>query len=77
MSDFLKGQTLNGLVLKSPSYDQVVHVIDHLNTDGSHSAMVQTLAGGTWHDTLLLAGINVNDVGADHHTLHLADLGII
>ena len=77
MSDFQKGQTLNGLTLKSPTYNEVVHIIDHVDANGDHGAMVQTLAGGTWHDTVLLTGINVNDVGTDHHTMRLADLGII
>lgn len=76
MSDFLKGQTLNGATLKAPTYDQVVHLLDYVDAGGAHSAMIQTLAGGSWHNTALLSGINVNDVGADHHTLRLADLGI-
>ncbi len=72
MSDFLKGQGI-----KSATYDQVVKIVDHVEADGSHDAMIQTLGGGTWHDTVILNGINIYDVGTDHHTLKLADLGII
>jgi Ca2+-binding RTX toxin-like protein len=77
MSDFKKGQGI-----KNATWDQVVHVNDVLNPDGSHSAMIQTLSpvvGGSsvWLDTALLQGININDVGADHHVLKLADLGMI
>jgi serralysin len=80
MSDFLKGQGIKGV-----KWDQVVHVNDVLNPDGSHSAMISTLTpltqnstvGSTWHDTVLLQGVNINDVGADHHVLKLADLGMI
>ncbi len=71
MSDFLKGQGI-----KNATYDQVVRVSDMLYPDGSHSAMIQTLGAGTWHDTAILKGINIADVGADHHALKLADLGI-
>jgi hypothetical protein len=67
---------LNGVALKNPTYDQVVRVADMLYPDGTHAAMLQTLGGGTWHDTAILAGINVADVGADHHALKLSDLGI-
>ncbi len=72
MSDFLKGQGI-----KNAQWDQVVHVNDVLNPDGSHSTMVQTLGGGIWHDTALLQGVNIHDIGADHHELKLADLGMI
>jgi RTX calcium-binding nonapeptide repeat (4 copies)/Peptidase M10 serralysin C terminal len=71
MSDFLKGQ-----LFKSPAYDQVVRLADMMNIDGSHSTMVQTLTAGFWHDTVVLAGVNMGDVGADHHALTLFDLGI-
>jgi large repetitive protein len=71
MSDFLKGQGF-----KSPAYDQVVRLADLMNADGSHATMVQTLAGGAWHDTVVLAGVNMGSVGADHHALTLFDLGI-
>ncbi len=72
MSDFLKGQGIKGA-----KWDQVVHVNDVLNADGSHSAMIQTLGGGTWHDTAILRGVNIHDIGADHHELKLSDLGMI
>ena len=77
MSDFLKGQYVNGVYLKNPSYAQVVKIVDHVEANGSHDAMIQTLVGGSWHDTVILAGIDINNVGADHHTLKLADVGLI
>ena len=72
LSDFLKGQGF-----KSPTYDQVAHIVDSVDANGMHSAMIQTLAGGAWHDTVLLKGVNINDVGADHHMLRLSDLGVM
>ena len=73
MSDFLKGQGI-----KNATYDQVVHLSDVVGANGGHSTMVSTLTYGTaWHDTVLLAGVNMADVGADHHVLKLADLGMI
>ena len=72
MSDFLKGQGF-----KAPTYDQVVRIVDNIDANGGHNALIQTLAAGTWHDTVVLSGVNVNDVGADHHVMKLADLGLI
>lgn len=72
MSDFLKGQGF-----KAPTYDQVVRIADVVDSNGAHNAMIQTLGGGVWHDTVILSGINIFDVGVDHHTLKLADLGVI
>lgn len=73
MSDFLKGQGI-----KSPSYDQVVHIVDQVDAQGHHSALIQTLIYGNnhWVDTAVLTGINVTDAGADHHPLRLSDLGM-
>ena len=73
MSDFLKGQGI-----KNPTYDQVVHLVDQVDANGVHSTLVQTLTYGTaWHDAVILAGVNMSDVGTDHHVLKLADLGMI
>jgi len=72
MSDFLKGQGF-----KNPTYDQVVHLADQVDANGMHSTIVQTLTYGTaWHNAVVLTGVNMNDIGADHHALKLSELGI-
>lgn len=63
MSDFLKGHT---------DYSQVVRIAD--GADGAH---VQGLVNHQWVDVVTLAGVDAHDVGADHHQMTLADLGIL
>ena len=50
--------------------------LDVANADGTHSTTIQALENNKWVSLLTLAGTNVNDVGADHHHLMFADLGI-
>ena len=47
---------------------------DLTNADGSHSTMVEALVHKQWVNVVDLVGVNVNDVGADHHQMTVADL---
>jgi large repetitive protein len=66
-SDFLKGHT---------SYEQSVRFVDASNADGA-ATMVQGLVKGIWTNVVTLSGINMGDVGADHHALTYSDLGLL
>lgn len=67
LSDFLKGHT---------TYAEVVKVVD-ASSAGGPAVMVEGLVGHTWTDIAILQGIDINNVGADHRALALADLGLI
>lgn len=69
LSDFLKGQTLS-----NPSYSDVVRLSDSVDASGNHSAIVQALVGTTWHDMARLSGIDIANVGPDHHALTLSEI---
>lgn len=64
LSDFLKGHS---------SYDQVVRV----GEDHQGNAVVQGLVNKVWTDVATLQGVNIHDVGADHHQLTIHDLGLL
>ncbi len=66
LSDFLKGHT---------SYSDVVKLVDASESDGS-AVMVQGLIDKIWTNVAVLEGVNIADVGADHHAMILADLGL-
>jgi large repetitive protein len=72
LADYLKGQGI-----KNATYDQVVHVQDVVDASGVHGALVQGLVNGAWYDIVTLRGIDIADVGSDHHALRLADLGMV
>ena len=67
VKDFMKGHA---------DANMEFNLVDVANADGSHSTTLQALEHNKWVSLLTLAGTNVNDVGADHHHLNLADLGI-
>lgn len=64
LSDFLKGHT---------SYDQSVRI----GEDAQGNAVVQGLVQHVWTNVVTLAGVNAHDVGADHHQMTIADLGLL
>ncbi len=63
MSDFLKGHA---------DYADVVRL-----SASSDGVMVQGKVHGVWTDVASLAGIDANDIGADHHQMTIADLGLL
>lgn len=64
LSDFLKGHS---------SYDQVVRI----GEDSQGNAVVQGLVHKVWTDVATLQGVNMHDVGADHHQMTIHDLGLL
>lgn len=69
LSDFLKGQNLS-----HPSYGDVAQLKDSVDVNGNHTAIVRGLVGNTWHDVAHLSGVNIADVGPDHHSLALSEI---
>ncbi len=67
VSDFMKGHS---------DANAEFRFVDTTSADGTHSAMLQALEHNKWVSLLKLAGTDVNDVGADHHHLSLADIGL-
>jgi len=66
LSDFLKGNV---------DYAHAVKIVD-ASTAGGHAVMVEGLVNHVWTDVALLQGIDMTSVGADHHLMTLADLGL-
>ena len=62
LSDFLKGHT---------SYNDVIKL-----EDTGSGVQVMGLVYHSWVNVATLAGVDINDVGADHHAMVLADLGL-
>lgn len=65
LSDFLKGHASAAGALR------LVETSDHAGV------MVQGMVHHAWTDVALLAGFSLSDVGADHHAMTLADLGLV
>jgi Ca2+-binding RTX toxin-like protein len=68
VSNFLKGHN---------TAEQEFRFIDLSNSDNGHNTQVQALVGKQWVNMINLVGVNANDVGADHHHITIADLGIL
>ena len=65
LSNFMKGH-------KDPSAE--FRFEDASYSSGGPVTMVQALVHNQWVNVVALAGVNVNDVGADHHHMTIADL---
>ena len=66
LTDFLKGNA---------SYAAAVKIMDW-PAPGGHAVMVDGLVNHVWTHVALLQGIDITAVGADHHAMVLADLGL-
>lgn len=63
LADFVKG---------GQAYDKVLRLEQ---TD--NGVLVQGAAKGVWTDIVVLHGLDINAVGADHHQMSLGDLGLL